>query len=461
MNHEFFKDKRSILLLWKSFLVLLLVGLIACKNDNDVGGAEFDPSKEVVITDFSPKSGSARSKLFIYGDNFGTDTAKMSVYIGGYKAPIIGTDGECIYCMVPARSEEGTIEVKLNDGTTEKSAKAQNRFVYISRVVVSTLCGYTTSEGKYEIKDGTFEECGFGAPYWLSLDPKNHNHLYLLEEKLSLRLIDLEKRIVKTVATVGEANWIQPRTLAWSVTGDTLFVANDQDGETSVGVTILTRDTDFKVPQTLVFHRNINHASVNPIDGNLYFSTWWAGELFRYDWSLKQGVHAGNNTLLEYHVMFHPSGNYAYVFSPWNPAIQRTSYNWAERTLDPPTTFVGGGGNGYVDGVGTTAKVNTPYQGVFVKNERYIAEGKEDVYDFYLADAGNHCIRIISPEGKVTTYAGRGSKGLDDDAWGFVDGEIREEARFNQPWGIEYDEGRKAFYIADKNNHRIRMITLD
>ncbi|MDD2299801.1 IPT/TIG domain-containing protein [Proteiniphilum sp. UBA5384] len=461
MKSKYLKNKKLIIPLWNLFLCVFIVELAACKSDNDVGGKEFDPSKDVVITAFSPDSGSARSKMFLYGENFGTDTTKISVSIGGKKAPLVGCDGECIYCLVPAGSQEGTIEVRVKDDLVEKSAKAENRFRYVSRTVVSTLCGYMTSEGKYEIKDGTFEECGFGAPYWLSIDPKNNKHLFLLEQNLSLRLLDIEKSTVTTLVTLGEANWKHPRTLAWSLSGDTLYVANDQDGETSVGVTMLTRSTGFKVPQTLVFYRNINHVSVNPVDGTIFFSTWWAGELFRYDWDQKKAVHAGNNGLLEYHVMFHPSGNYAYVFSPWNSAIQRASYNWEEKTLDPPTTFVGGGGNGYVDGVGTAAKVAMPYQGVFVKNEEYIREGKEDIYDFYLIEAGNHCIRIITPEGKVTTFAGRGSKGLDNNTWGYVDGELRKEARFRDPWGIEYDEKTKTFYIADMNNHRIRMISMD
>mgnify|MGYP000950515881 CR=1 FL=1 len=461
MRNEILKKRRFNAFLL-SVLTVFFIAFISCEtNDKDAVRKEFDPSKEVVITGFSPDSGSARSKMFLYGENFGMDTTKISIYIGGKRAPLIGCDGECLYCLVPAGSQEGTIEVRVKDDFTEKSAKAENRFKYVSRTIVSTLCGYTTSEGKYEIKDGTFEECGFGAPYWLSLDPKNHNHLFLLEQKLSLRLLDMEKRMATTLVTVGEANWTQPRTLAWSLTGDTLYVANDQEGETSVGITMLTRSTGFKVPQTLVFYRNINHVSVNPVDGTVFYSTWWAGELFRYDWKQKKGVHAGNNSLLEYHVMFHPTGNYAYIFSPWNSAIQRATYNWKEKTLDTPTTFVGGGGDGYVDGVGTAAQVRTPYQGVFVKNEKYINEGKEDIYDFYLIEAGNHCIRIITPEGKVTTFAGRGSKGLDNNTWGYVDGELRKEARFRDPWGIEYDEETKTFYIADMSNHRIRMIAMD
>ncbi|MDD3910458.1 MAG: DNA-binding protein, partial [Proteiniphilum sp.] len=58
-------------------------------------------------------------------------------------------------------------------------------------------------------------------------------------------------------------------------------------------------------------------------------------------------------------------------------------------------------------------------------------------------------------------FAGRGSKGLDINTWGYVDGELRKEARFRDPWGIEYDEKTKTFYIADMNNHRIRMISMD
>lgn len=457
------KNRRSKFFYLNCLLSWLLIFFIACENNEDgkskpVG---FDPNKDVVITDFYPDSGSVRSKLFIYGTNFGTDTTQISVFVGGVRAPLIGTDGECLYCQIPARSMEGTVEVRLNNGHTEKIAQADRRFRYISRTVVSTLTGSVDTEGRYEIKDGTFEEAGFGAPYWLSLDPKNNKRLFLLEQYLSLRMLDLENRTVVTLVTMGEANWAHPRTLAWSITGDTLFVANDQDGETSVGVTMLTRDTDFRVPQTLLFQRNVNHASVNPVDGTLFYNTWWAGELFRYDWDLKRGIHAGNDALLEYHVQFHPSGEYAYIFSPWNSAIQRATYNWAEKTLDPPTTFVGGGGAGYVDGVGTLAKVHNPYQGVFVKNEEYVAEGKADIYDFYLADAGNHCIRIITPEGRVTTFAGRGSKGLDNNTWGFVDGDLRKEARFNSPWGIEYDEENKIFYIADMGNHRIRMISMD
>ena len=63
---------------------------------------------------------------------------------------------------------------------------------------------------------------------WLSIDPKNPNHIYMIEDKSSIRLIDMEVQELTTVATVGQLNIQDPRSLCWSLTGDTLFVSNYQ-----------------------------------------------------------------------------------------------------------------------------------------------------------------------------------------------------------------------------------------
>lgn len=100
---------------------------------------------------------------------------------------------------------------------------------------------------------------------------------------------------------------------------------------------------------------------------------------------------------------------------------------------------------GYVDGVGGNARVNGPGQGVFVKNEDYT--GAEDEYDFYFTDEYNHCIRILTPTGRVTTFAGRGNGSTEG---GYADGALRTEARFFHPWAIAYDEKRKCFYVGER-----------
>lgn len=69
----------------------------------------------------------------------------------------------------------------------------------------------------------------------------------------------------------------------------------------------------------------------------------------------------------------------------------------------------------------------------------------------YVADTDSHTIRKISPTGEVTTLAGSpGAKGT-------LDGP-NAAARFYHPVGVALD-GSSALYVADADNHTIRKIT--
>ena len=133
-----------------------------------------------------------------------------------------------------------------------------------------------------------------------------------------------------------------------------------------------------------------------------------------------------------------------------------------DNSCDVGVRAAGGvGQSAWVDGVGANARLNSPYQGVFVKNPEYVKANKSDVYDFYFTDSGNHCVRVLTPEGVVTTYAGRGSANLNNEAKGYVDGTLRGEARFNNPRGLAYDEQNNVFYVGDMDNHIIRKIAME
>ena len=83
---------------------------------------------------------------------------------------------------------------------------------------------------------------------------------------------------------------------------------------------------------------------------------------------------------------------------------------------------------------------------------------KKDEYDFYFCDQRNHCIRKMTPEGRVSTFAGRpNGEGKE----GYNDGDLRHEARFSRPTSIVYDEKRECFYVGDVDNHRIRKIAME
>lgn len=102
-------------------------------------------------------------------------------------------------------------------------------------------------------------------------------------------------------------------------------------------------------------------------------------------------------------------------------------------------TFVGSGAPGYVDGTGYNTSFNQP-----------LNISTDAVGNIYVADQRNHCIRKISPSGLVTTLAGNGTPG-------YTDG-TGTAARFNNPGGVTVDATGN-LYVADSGNNCIRKIT--
>ncbi|MBB4034180.1 sugar lactone lactonase YvrE [Dysgonomonas hofstadii] len=113
------------------------------------------------------------------------------------------------------------------------------------------------------------------------------------------------------------------------------------------------------------------------------------------------------------------------------------------------TTLAGNGKPGYVDGEGTEAQF---YLQDTVSNWRKgsICVDLED--NIYVGDAGNNCIRKITPDGKVTTLAGRQGN------YGHADG-TGTAARFQEMYGMDCDsEGN--IYVSDLGNPQtIRKVT--
>ncbi|TMU54679.1 IPT/TIG domain-containing protein [Flagellimonas algicola] len=69
--------------------------------------------------------------------------------------------------------------------------------------------------------------------------------------------------------------------------------------------------------------------------------------------------------------------------------------------------------------------------------------------DLYVSDAGNNRIRKVSPEGDVITFAGS-SKGTADG--------VGTTAQFYNPMGLTLDD-QGVIYVADNENQRIRVVT--
>ncbi|MGI6458005.1 MAG: PKD domain-containing protein [bacterium] len=106
------------------------------------------------------------------------------------------------------------------------------------------------------------------------------------------------------------------------------------------------------------------------------------------------------------------------------------------------TTVAGNGVGGYNGDncAATSASLNHP-TGVWVDGEG----------NFYIADCNNHRIRMVDPEGIITTIAGTGTAGYSGD------GAKALNASLHYPTGVCLDEMGN-LYIADRDNHRIRML---
>ncbi|WP_431292307.1 IPT/TIG domain-containing protein [Pedobacter sp. P26] len=180
-------------------LALIALSLTQCKQEKLQQEDGYDPSKEVMITDFYPRQGGVGNNLIIYGDNFGNDISKIKVTIGGKPAKIIGVKNNSLYCIIPEEAYDGNIKITIVDGNNQQLAKAISKeaFSYTRKLLVSTFLGkYYQVASNFEEKEGPFNDCGaFKGVTWLTLDPKNPNHLYFSADINSCRLIDFEKNM--------------------------------------------------------------------------------------------------------------------------------------------------------------------------------------------------------------------------------------------------------------------------
>lgn len=453
------------------FLVSLVSFMYGCKDDSTDTG-EYDPSKPVVFTGFSPTEGSVRTRLHIYGENFGTDLSKIHITIGGQPTTTIGSDGKEIYCMVPPRSFSGEVKISIDgaDGETAIEHEFEQRFNYISKAAVGTLCGKVDEYGNASNVDGTFAVAEFGKPSWLLLDTLGADKcLYVIDPGTSMRKIDLTTQEVSTVLTNGQGSFRSMQYAAFDATGDTIFISDDngQNNKDMMGVAYLLRSESFRKAQPYIYDRCGYSCTYQPLSQTLYYNTYWKAAVQRavYDQETKGMIPEEvfpvyENKDAHSYLFTHPSGKYMYILGA--NCIYKSIYNEQTGKFQTPTVFAGKVDDSQcVDGPGTSARFNWPYQGTFVKNKDYMAAGKEDIYDFYMCDRHAHAIRKVTPEGIVSTYAGRGSTSSDGGTSGYIDGELRKEARFNEPCGIAYDEETATFYVCETNNHRIRTISIE
>ncbi|KAM8837606.1 NHL repeat-containing protein 2 isoform 2-T2 [Spinachia spinachia] len=99
---------------------------------------------------------------------------------------------------------------------------------------------------------------------------------------------------------------------------------------------------------------------------------------------------------------------------------------------------------GDVDGKGADSKLQHPLGVAWAPEQSRL----------YVADSYNHKIKLVDPKAKqCSTLAGTGEAGD-------TLGPEFNKSRFNEPGGICVGDGGKLLYVADTNNHRVKVLDL-
>lgn len=438
------------------FMAIVGIGIISC-DDN--------PSKEVMIPAgggipevniFSPLKGGFETEISFYGSNLPTDLSKIRVTINNKEAEVTSSNGRIVTAIIQKDTGSGAVKIYVDNDNETKEFTFPHEFEYGFQTLVSTYLG----DGTKEDVDGPRETARLKGPYRVNWD--NAGGLFILEEGGSpstptnysavRRLVNDELETLFTGLGSTEAE--KMRTIVFSNDYNTLYVTNDKDANGTMGLGMLSIMDNFSSMTALIDNASETTltAAVHPVTGDIFIGRYNSAAIMKYEngsLDLKMDILSANGTLTD--MIFSKDGEKLYISIAWRGhSILVADYDKDSdtfsnlRTLAGPAVTVPGNAvnqTGYVDAKGDQARFNNPQQ---------IDIDDED--NIYVADADNHCIRKVTPDGTVTTYAGTGKSA------GFVNGEA-SIAKFNKPFGCKFGPDG-ALYIADNNNHRIRRIAV-
>ncbi|XP_064000428.1 NHL repeat-containing protein 2 [Pogoniulus pusillus] len=294
-------------------------------------------------------------------------------------------------------------------------------------------------------RDGRFLEAAFNSPQGIAI---KNNVIYVADtENHLIRKIDLELELVTTVAGIGIPGF-------------------DKEGGAK------GEEQPISSPWDVVFGNSVSGIQEDDILWIAMAGTHqiWAlmlegGKLPKGS-DLKKGVclrFAGsgneenrNNAYPHKAGFAQPSGLSLASEEPWNCLFVADSESSTVRTIslkDGAVKHLVGGERdplnlfafGDVDGAGINAKLQHPLGVTWDKKRKLL----------YVADSYNHKIKVVDPKMKnCATLAGTGEASN-------IIGSSFTQSTFNEPGGLCVEENGRLMYVADTNNHQIKVLDLE
>ena len=415
-----------------STIAILSVFILSCGSEsNDPAPPPAAP--ELTLTGFSPTDGVSGTVVTLTGTNFSATPANNVVKFNGVVTTVTAATTTNLTVTAPIGGSTGKITVEVSNHI----ATSSNNFTYntppASNLTITSFSPATGTTGTSIILVGT------------NFSPVTADNIV---------------KFNGTPAGVIQAS-------ATSLTVPVPAGATSGKITVQVGTALATTATDFIYVQaaTLTVSTLAGNGMLGTADGagatarfyqptgldfdaagNMYVADYAnhlirkitpAGVVSTFAGNGTAGFLDGTGTAAQfegpYDVAVDDAGN-VYVSDTFNDAIRKIT------SAGVVTTFAGNGTYGFVDGVGAGAMFRTP-QGIDID-----ADG-----NLYVADKNNQRIRKITPNGTVTTLAGLGGAGASTDGDATV-------AQFSSPAGVAVDASGNV-YVGDAGNHRIRKVT--
>ena len=377
-----------------TIILLILATWFSCEP-NRVDSIPQNPE----FTNFTPSSGGKGTTITLNGKEFGTSVGNVSLKVNGLSATILSVTDTQITATVPPKSGLGTLELSVNG----KVLTSTEKFRYLYTATSSYFTG-----GTQGYSDGPAKSVKFEGPYNITYDSKGIIHV-----------VDLGNCAIRKVESDGTTSTVAGAPQAGFADGR----GNQARMHFPIGMDV--------GPDGIIYVADsYNHAirkiaidgSLTTISGNPDRPGQLDGNIKDAQFKTPYGVRMDKNGIL-------------WVCDSENALIRKIS-------ADGQVTTFAGSKEGFANGKLRDAKFYYPVYLTF-----------DEAGNVFVADKHNHCIRKISTDGMVTTFAGKpGQKG-------WADGQSTEAA-FNQPSNVQIDKLGN-LYVTDLYNHCIRLVYPD
>lgn len=382
--------------LWLACLMASF-GLPSCSDGEPGGGVEHRPEQPIQLESFSPQTGPIATQVIIKGKNFGTQVKDIAVYFNEKRAAIISSTGDRMLVLAPKLPGD---ECVISVSVAENKAQFDQVFDYITQTTVSTLAGgikgATMPSGTVSLSSAQFAD---KSTTGMAIDANDNLFAIfknLTDGKYRTYMMNEEAGNMKSIADFEVV--VNTILLSYDYLSGNVYWFNTNMGMDSFGY--FDRATDFL---------KIDDATIKwdtPLGYTEGMSSWGGRQGFQMN----------------------PSDHKFYFYTNEGTVAR----------FDPKAA----------KGENLTTSIFKDSAGDVLG----IAFDPRDNNISYFAVRGQHCIyKHNISEGTCEVWAGRKNTS------GYLDGAL-DEAQFNNPCQMCTDD--EYIYLADRDNHCIRKITL-